>query len=1018
MAKFKTIITTAGAAKIAAVLAGTASIVLDNTAKMAVGDGGGTLPTPNPAQTKLVREVYRAPINRASIDTSDPKNIVVELVIPPEKPETSGFWIREMALYDAAGTLLAVGNMAETYKPSLSEGAGRKMVIRMVIAVSEVSAITITMDTTTVMATQDYVDSEIDKHAKSRNHPDATLTAKGFTQLSSSTTSTSETLAATPKAVKTVKDATDLKAPLASPALTGTPTAPTAAAGNNSQQLANTQFVMTAIAALVNSSPGALDTLSELAAALGNDPNFATTMLNALAAKAPLASPALTGKPTAPTAPQASNDTQLATTEFVTRALAPALLMRGGIPASSSLNNFGPTSDYTGVWGQSSISATAADIANGYPVAERGVLEVFPGGRNNGTQRYTTDGGRIFIRWLTAAWNAASPSWSEWTEVGGLSSNTVLPASATLSDAAYFAQNQTYVLSGSRSDLPAGINGNAVIMSIRRQGGTIAGLNQLLFTTIGTYERHGAPNATTGWTSVSWYPGGDANGWRLVGADAMAAIGIGQANVAMTDPFDWQQVDMVSGQKWLTTSSAFVNPPPGITYNTGTQVDITCVINQAGRLVLRLTSNAQSSGNRAEYVCTGTGVKGSRNWVVVQSYNSDSSTVIPLTNGGLGATTPAGGRKTLGFDDLGIGIATQPPVSSFDWQQADFIVGQRRLMNTNSWTNAPAGLRNPTGDIMSMECILANSNRYVVRLVSQYITPTAAFMQQVTIDGAKGSRTFKVTQEFNSDPTTIIPIANGGLGATTPAGGRKTLGFEDMGFGLTNQPSNPTFDWQQFEPLSGGTYGANTTTWANAPAGIKYLAGASVVINCVMSLNGRYVLRVNSLSTRQEYLVTTNGTKGSRTFEVMEVFTGSPDCVVPVANGGTGGKTPAEARANLELKTAALRDVGVGANQVPDMSYFSRSNGSASFPGGMQLRMGTVVGDGTKSFSTPFPNACLGIVFGVEYVNTGNAWTLTGGYRQGSISASAFTFHAMSSQGGGVPNAQALENFSYIAWGY
>ncbi|MBW4236815.1 phage tail protein, partial [Enterobacter roggenkampii] len=100
MAKFKTIITTAGAAKIAAVLAGTGSIVLDNTAKMAVGDGGGTLPTPNPAQTKLVNEVHRAPINRASIDASDPKNIVAELVIPPE---TGGFWLREMALYDAAG---------------------------------------------------------------------------------------------------------------------------------------------------------------------------------------------------------------------------------------------------------------------------------------------------------------------------------------------------------------------------------------------------------------------------------------------------------------------------------------------------------------------------------------------------------------------------------------------------------------------------------------------------------------------------------------------------------------------------------------------------------------------------------------------------------------------------------------------------------------------------------------------------------------------------------------------------
>lgn len=318
MAKYKTIITTAGAAKIAAVLAGAGSIVLDNTAKMAVGDGGGTLPTPSPAQTKLVNEVHRASINKASIDASDPKNIIAELVIPPE---IGGFWLREMALYDAAGTLLAVGNMAETYKPSLSEGAGRKMVIRMVIAVSEVSAITITIDTSTVMATQDYVDTEIDKHAKSRNHPDATLTAKGFTQLSSATDSTSEALAATPKAVKAVMDATSLKAPLESPALTGNPTAPTASQGTSTLQLANTRFVREAITALINSAPGDLDTLGELAAALGNDANFAATMMAALATKAPLNSPALSGIPTAPTAAPGTNTLQLANTRFVQAAV-------------------------------------------------------------------------------------------------------------------------------------------------------------------------------------------------------------------------------------------------------------------------------------------------------------------------------------------------------------------------------------------------------------------------------------------------------------------------------------------------------------------------------------------------------------------------------------------------------------------------------------------------------------------------------------------------------------------------
>lgn len=117
---------------------------------------------------------------------------------------------------------------------------------------------------------------------------DASTTQKGLVQLSSETNSDSETMAATPKAVKSVKDLADTKAPIESPSLTGTPTAPTAAQGTNNTQIATTAYVRAAISALVGSSPEALDTLNELAEALGNDPNFATTMTNALAGKQPL----------------------------------------------------------------------------------------------------------------------------------------------------------------------------------------------------------------------------------------------------------------------------------------------------------------------------------------------------------------------------------------------------------------------------------------------------------------------------------------------------------------------------------------------------------------------------------------------------------------------------------------------------------------------------------------------------------------------------------------------------------
>ena len=199
--KFRTVITTAGAAKLAAATAPGGRKV--NITTMAVGDGGGKLPVPDAGQTGLIHEVWRHTLNKISQDKRNSNYIIAELVIPPE---VGGFWMRELGLYDDAGTLIAVANMAESYKPALAEGSGRSQTCRMVIIVSSVASVALTIDTTTVMATQDYVDDKIAEHEQSRRHPDASLTAKGFTQLSSATNSTSETLAATPKAVKTAYD--------------------------------------------------------------------------------------------------------------------------------------------------------------------------------------------------------------------------------------------------------------------------------------------------------------------------------------------------------------------------------------------------------------------------------------------------------------------------------------------------------------------------------------------------------------------------------------------------------------------------------------------------------------------------------------------------------------------------------------------------------------------------------------------------------------------------------------------
>ncbi|MDO2494272.1 phage tail protein [Escherichia coli] len=324
--KFKTVITDTGAKKLAQAAAPDGKPV--RLTHMAVGDGGGTLPTPDSKQTRLVHEVWRHTVNRVILDATHQNRIIAELVIPPE---TGGFWIREIGVFDEHGDLIAVGNTAESYKPAVAEGSGRAQTFRTILTVSSTATVALTVDNTMVMATVDYVNDKLKEHEQSRRHPDASLTAKGFVQLSSATNSTSETqaatpkavkaaydlanakytaqdattarkgivqlssatnstsetLAATPKAVKVVMDETNKKAPLNSPALTGTPTTPTARQGTNNTQIASTAFVMAAIAALVDSSPDALNTLNELAAALGNDPNFATTMTNALAGKQP-----------------------------------------------------------------------------------------------------------------------------------------------------------------------------------------------------------------------------------------------------------------------------------------------------------------------------------------------------------------------------------------------------------------------------------------------------------------------------------------------------------------------------------------------------------------------------------------------------------------------------------------------------------------------------------------------------------------------------------------------------------
>lgn len=255
-AKFYTLLTEIGAAKLASAAALGVPLKITH---MAVGDGGGVLPTPSAQQTTLVAERRRAALNMLYIDPQNNSQIIAEQVIPETE---GGWWIREVGLFDETGALIAVGNCPESYKPQLTEGSGRTQTVRMVLITSSTDNITMKIDPAVVLATRKYVD---DKALELKVYVDD-LMAKHLA-------------APDPHSQYAQKD---------SPTLTGIPKVPTPAAGNSTKQIANTEFVASSIAAMVGSAPAALDTLNELAAALGNDPNFATTMINALAGKQPL----------------------------------------------------------------------------------------------------------------------------------------------------------------------------------------------------------------------------------------------------------------------------------------------------------------------------------------------------------------------------------------------------------------------------------------------------------------------------------------------------------------------------------------------------------------------------------------------------------------------------------------------------------------------------------------------------------------------------------------------------------
>ncbi|MBY3720223.1 phage tail protein [Escherichia coli] len=254
--KYYAILTNQGAARLAnATMLGSKL----NLTQMAVGDANGVLPTPDPAQTKLINQKRIAPLNILSVDPNNQSQIIAEQIIPENE---GGFWIREIGLYDDEGVLIAVANCPETYKPQLQEGSGRTQTIRMILVVTNTEAITLKIDPSVVLATRKYVDDEV-------------LELKLYVD---------------DKMAKHIaaQDPHTQYAQKHNPTFTGEPKAPTPPAGNNTTRIATTAFVQAAITALINGAPATLDTLKEIAAAINNDPKFSTTINNALSGKQPL----------------------------------------------------------------------------------------------------------------------------------------------------------------------------------------------------------------------------------------------------------------------------------------------------------------------------------------------------------------------------------------------------------------------------------------------------------------------------------------------------------------------------------------------------------------------------------------------------------------------------------------------------------------------------------------------------------------------------------------------------------
>ncbi|EQV13932.1 phage tail fiber protein H (GpH) [Escherichia coli] len=554
--KFKTVITTAGAAKLAAATVPGGKKV--NLSAMAVGDGNGKLPVPDAGQTKLVHEVWRHALNKVSVDNKNKNYIVAELVVPPE---VGGFWMRELGLYDDAGTLIAVSNMAESYKPELAEGSGRAQTCRMVIILSNVASVELSIDASTVMATQDYVDDKIAEHEQSRRHPDATLTEKGFTQLSSATNSTSESLAATPKAVKAANDNANSRL----------------AKNQNGADIQDKSAFLdnvgvTSLTFMKNNGEMPVDadlnTFGPVKAYLGIWSKATSTNAtleknfpedNAVGVLEVFAAGNFAGTQRFTTRDGNVYMRKLANkwngtdgpwgvwrhTQSATRPLSTTI----------DLNTLG-AAEHLGLWRNS--SSAIASYERNYPEEggfAQGTLEILEGGNYGRTQRYTTRRGNMYVRCLAASWDASNPQWEPWLRIGHQSESRYYEG-----DLNVLTDPGIYSVTGKATNGPM----------LDTVGATLLGILEVIrrFDGVSVWQRYtttGKSETTQGRTFERVYAGSKWTEWREVynSFSLPLNLGIGGA-VAKLSSLDWQTYDFVPGSLITVRLDNMTHIPDGM----------------------------------------------------------------------------------------------------------------------------------------------------------------------------------------------------------------------------------------------------------------------------------------------------------------------------------------------------------------------------------------------------------------------------------------------------------------------